>query len=864
MQLTSTEIDRYWQAIEMGLRLGIRRHCYVETQVTGRSPLKALPPAAPVDPLDPFGGLDFSLDLRVRSVVEQQEEKDESKEKEKEKPQEKVEHYGVLEGVLKYAGQHDRGSHVLLVGKPGSGKTTALERLLVQQELIAGRLPVLVRLRDLDGKVADPVLAEVRRVLQRWTLNFSPERLETVVDEDLFLLLDGVNELPTVGTGGELRREVQRFRERFPHTPMVFTTRALNVGVDLLGIEKKLEMEPLTADQMEDFTRLHLEHLGPDQGAALLRQLGGRLREFAETPLLLWMLCKLFKDNQGEIPTNLGQVFRKFVELYDTGLKGLDDATRSRQKRFLQALALRMMPQNGNPFGLRLGVSRQEAEDILAEVLQVATNVAITRLDQLLSEHLLQLGNADEVEFKHQLFQEYFAAEGLLAQWTELSDVVLQKHYLNLLDWSEALALVAGLLDSETQALRLVRLGLEVDLYWGARLAGEVWGEFQNETVGLVLDYKVSKLLRVQLLDRTGSKAALPTLYKALDNKDWQVRYAAAEAIGNIGGEAELPTLLKALDDKDSEVRYSAVGAIGNIGGEAELPALLKALDDLDDKDSEVRESAAWAIGNIGGEAELLALVKALDDEDSYVRRQVVKAIGKIGGKAALPALLKALDDKDRQVRRQVVDAISNIGGQAALPALVKALDDKDSSVRRQVVDAIGNIGGESALLTLLKALDYKDWQLRRQVAEAISKIGGEAVLPALVNVLDDEDSVVRYWAVCAIGRIRKPHVLKQLWQYQLQADRLDVLPAIFGIQNTCKIYNYDISQTPLLVPLSEPTAKQTRLQQQLQDYQEEYEAVCQAFRTTIDPTTLVRLKRKLEQLEKAMEQLEQRLENSP
>jgi hypothetical protein len=47
------------------------------------------------------------------------------------------------------------------------------------------------------------------------------------------------------------------------------------------GLEKKLEMQPLTEAQMQDFVRSYV----PEQAEAMLRQLKDRLREFGQTPL---------------------------------------------------------------------------------------------------------------------------------------------------------------------------------------------------------------------------------------------------------------------------------------------------------------------------------------------------------------------------------------------------------------------------------------------------------------------------------------------------------------------------------------------------------------------------------------------------
>jgi hypothetical protein len=77
--------------------------------------------------------------------------------------QEKIERFPVLEGIRKYA-----ANHVLLVGKPGSGKSTALQRLLWEeaQAIIQGekrKIPVLLELRHCDTSVETLICKFLRK-----------------------------------------------------------------------------------------------------------------------------------------------------------------------------------------------------------------------------------------------------------------------------------------------------------------------------------------------------------------------------------------------------------------------------------------------------------------------------------------------------------------------------------------------------------------------------------------------------------------------------------------------------------------------------------------------------------------------------
>ena len=171
---------------------------------------------------------------------------------------------------------------------------------------------------------------------------------------------------------------------------MIFTTRDLGVRGDL-KIAKKLEMQPLTEAQMRQFVRAYL----PEQGEKLLRQLGDRLREFGQTPLLLWMLCSLF-NKTGMVPPNLGLVFRQFTQSYDEQLKqdvSVTDDSRRWWPLLLQHLAFKMT-EGREPTELQVAIPNQEAQEILTAFLRdeqfdQPRNRALSWLEDLLKYQLI-------------------------------------------------------------------------------------------------------------------------------------------------------------------------------------------------------------------------------------------------------------------------------------------------------------------------------------------------------------------------------------------------------------------------------------------------------------------------------------------
>ena len=623
-----------------------------------------------------------------------------------------------------------------------------------------------MELRYWQGSLLERIQAFLQKHDPKLNLNLST--LKTLLHQGKFLLLiDGLNELPS----DQARREVATFRQDHSHTPMVFTTRELSSGGNL-GIDKRLEMQLLNEKHMGQFVQAYL----PEKGEKLLRQLKEQLKEFGKTPLLLWMLCELFRVTE-KIPENLGLVFRQFTKSYENHLKEdvpVQENSRQWWPNLLQHLAAVMMEpaRGGSPVELRVALGRGEVLQTFVEFFQgkVAYPDSCARgcLKDLLQHHLIQI-NGDKIEFRHQLLQEYYAAEWLLPQLSKLSDRKLLRDYLNYLKWTEPLALMLALVRDGGLAVRVVRLALDVDLMLGTRLSGTVQFRFQGKTVGFVLELELPPRLRVECLAKTVSEIAIPELIQALSDQDYYVRRKAAEALGKLGSKAAILALIKAMSDKNGDMRREAAKALGKLGGEAAILALIQVLSD---KNGDVRREAAKALRELGSEAAIPTLIQALSDQDYYVRRIAAEALGKLGSKAAIPALIQALSDQDYYVRGETVKALRELGGEVAIPDLIQALSDQDYYVRWEIAAALGKLGGEAAITALIQAMSDKNDDVRKKTVQALGRLGGVEMGEA------------------------KP--LKRLWQKQLKTNHLEIYPIISGIQNCCQFYNYEITQLTL------------------------------------------------------------------
>ncbi|WP_434684377.1 HEAT repeat domain-containing protein [Pseudanabaena minima] len=727
----------------------------------------------------------FDFGLMVQTVEPPKSEQEGESERDREK-KEKIERLPVLEGICKYAGKHDLGNHVLLVGRPGSGKSTALARLLWDEAGKAlkdqqAKIPVLVELRYLpseanESSVCDRILAFMHK--HDPALDIDETGIKQLLSQGrLLLLVDGVNELPS----DRGRVMVNQFRELYQKTcPMIFTTRELSAGGDL-GIAKRLEMQPLTEPQMQQFVMAYL----PTQGERLLRQLSGRLREFGQTPLLLWMLCSLFQQSE-QIPENLGEIFRKFTKFYETEsiryyqvavLKG-DVQPLSDQRLWssaLEHLASKMM-KGDSPVDFRTVMYRDEIEQTFKERFQdepYPPKFARDCLDDLIKYHLLQVAFGEYIEFRHQLIQEYYAAEWLLGLLPSLSDARLQQVYLNYLKWTEPLALMLALVEDEEQAVRVVRVALEVDLRLGARLAGAVKYEFQEKTIGLLAKElekrEIHKLALIEILGETKSDFAVATLVQTLQDSDYHVHEIATEVLGNIGTDRAIKALISDLKNSDVYMRCQSAEVLTKIANDTVNDKAISVLIlSLNDSDYDVRWKAEKtlfsALSNITVSAKSIeSLIKVLKHPDSSLQKKALEALARIDSDRVFKLLLKVLKDSDYELREKAAELLFNSKDVRAVSTLLKVLKDSDYELREKAAEALGNIGCDKSVDALIVALRDSDYNVRGKAANALVNIGSDKVVKSLLTALFDPDTSVYQIVSYILGAIGGETVIDSL-----------------------------------------------------------------------------------------------------
>ena len=355
------------------------------------------------------------------------------------------------------AGQRNRRGLVIL-GEPGSGKTTHLKRLLLWclrqgtegLGLAPDLLPVFLPLRELDDTTKG-LDAFIESQLDDPNLGVPAGFGARLLERDrLLLLFDGLDEVADPAERAEVSRWVESVARLRPTCVPVVTCRFAGYGGDArLGPEfLELHLRPLTREQSEDFIRkwyrivetgLAIDPAAAEAAAregaeALVTRLqapdfrAARLVEMTRNPLLLANICLVHRDRGGALPRGRARLYDECVdvllELWREN-KRLDVAVSAEVgRRILQPAALWLHEEDG-----RTRATADELapvlEPALAAVKWRSADAAVFLRTVRDESGLLTGWGQTQYGFMHLGFQEYLAACEIRRRALEGDDEVL-------------------------------------------------------------------------------------------------------------------------------------------------------------------------------------------------------------------------------------------------------------------------------------------------------------------------------------------------------------------------------------------------------------------------------------------------------
>ncbi len=407
-----------------------------------------------------------------------------------------------------------RYKRLVLLGEPGSGKTTTLRRLAYEYAEAAlgdarAPLPIYVPLGEYAGP--EPALTHVQTAFGALASDL-PAYLGS---GRVVLLLDGLNEMPQAGYAERVGR-IQKLLDLYPDCSVVVTCRALDY-VETLRLET-MEIKPLDPERQRAY--LH-RYLGEEDGEKLFWQLcgeeiaalwriwqrgGGTWERFwtgtdiprrvywriskyqrdlwktlrgdglppllalGRNPYMLVMLAQVYAAKEGVLPQNRSDLFAAFVDTLLAREQKHCDPTRwpgaDQLRRALAHLAYSM--QISGERGT--AVNRAWVTARLGEVCEPTQTLYLCASANLLDE------SGGRIRYVHQLLQEYFVARAMQDRVEGGEDLnhFWPQGWAQPSGWEDTFVMLAGMQPDNTP---LVKRLLDVNPGLAARCIAQSGGE---------------------------------------------------------------------------------------------------------------------------------------------------------------------------------------------------------------------------------------------------------------------------------------------------------------------------------------------------------------------------------------------------
>ena len=251
----------------------------------------------------------------------------------------------------------------------------------------------------------------------------------------------------------------------------------------------------------------------------------------------------------------------------------------------------------------------------------------------------------------------------------------------------------------------------------------------------------------------------------------WVFWRAAASLAGFQTPETVL-ALGEALEDAEPFVRWAAAQALGEIGRRATdraLPVMVGqvVLEAAEAADAGARAAAADAIASWGPGAPLEPALVLARDAQATVRAAAPRALGLAGSQSprvVTPVLRTALEDPDLEVRRMAANALAWCRDEASSSALCARLRDPVGVVRAAALRALARLSSWDREAAVLPLLRDPDPFVRAEAIRFLRLRGGKDSIAAL-RELEDDGALVGNATVGALARdARRQIARRQRW----------------------------------------------------------------------------------------------------
>ncbi|CCQ68148.1 unknown protein [Crocosphaera watsonii WH 0402] len=376
--------------------------------------------------------------------------------------------------------EHDK---LMILGKPGVGKTTFLKYLAIQcnrGEFAATKIPIFIPLKKYAETENSPYLSSYMiKWFEDCKITNASEKLERILTEGRgLILLDGLDEVREEDSERVIRN-IESFYSRYDKNKFAVTCRIAAKEYTFTQFTE-VEVADFDDEQIKTFVNswFKIKQL-TDYPKHFLEQIENNptIKELGNNPLLLTLLCLEFEDS-GNFPSDRADLYARAT---NTLLRKWDnkrniyrdqvykELTPKRKEGLLSQIAFKTFDKKEYFFKQRtiesyigeyicnLHTAPKEQTD-----LDIDSQAVLKSIE---AQHGLLVERARGIySFSHLIFQEYFTARKIASisnpkeletALIDLADHVFEKR------WKEVFLLTATLLEPADRLLSLMKRNID-------------------------------------------------------------------------------------------------------------------------------------------------------------------------------------------------------------------------------------------------------------------------------------------------------------------------------------------------------------------------------------------------------------------
>ncbi len=694
-----------------------------------------------------------------------------------------------------------RHKHVVLLGDPGSGKTTLVKWLAracakgpealreaagCEEDLVPIVVPIASYGSALESNHSLPLQNHMKvRLDEAEGAGFGELLLDLLADGRCLVLLDGLDEIPDSRYRVAASRGVADLIARYPDNRYLITSRIFGYSLcRLSGDAGHYVLQGFQDDQIKQFAHqwwrayeAAIHPQAPDMGnaarqadeliAAIFDSAHPQVRDFARNPLLLTILA-LIKWQGVTLP-------ERRVELYEVALRTLMESwvrVRSlagpikgveldlgQSLRIWQRVAFWMHKERPTGAAHRAELTQQLTEALVAEQ-GLGDAEAEATADSFLQAAADRLGLLQErgqnlFAFLHQTFQEYLAARHIARPAHTAFDRIAP--HLRDPRWREVILLTAGYLGAVLGQPEYA--GGFVDSIRGA-------GSKYEDILHRDLLLAAACLAEQTPVDQACQRRVLEELCERVT-----VSGAHEAEIGDLAdalvslrhlclAEMAVPQVVRLVSHAEPRVRWTGVLLLANARSAEAERAIQSALTDVKSGVAFCAAAALAARGQVGVGlvSHIGGLLRFLDDCPRKAAVALATSSPHVG--ALVGVVLACLEDQDEDGREAAARVLGVLGvkEERVVAGLMARLEDERGMVRAAAARALGMLAvqEERVVAGLVARLEDQEWYVRADAAQALGVLGvkEERAVAGLVARLEDQDWATRRTATVVLGRL--------------------------------------------------------------------------------------------------------------